>query len=196
MSDNLFQWIHCPLSFLATSTEQGSSADGTCASRKRSASSSDLILHDASVKLPKSEEGDTKENGAADENMAVDAVACKPEKTEEEKKVDEAAKKAEEERRKARKAEEEARKVEEEKLRLTFSSAASHKAVKVKLSDNNNSATGEKGYRMVRATHGVKEGEWFFEVYSSFVFVTLIAGQFRSFSWFSPLNSLSFDVNR
>lgn len=39
-----------------------------------------------------------------------------------------------------------------------------HKAEKVELSDDRLSAGSTKGYRMVRATRGVREGAWYFEI--------------------------------
>ncbi|KAL9148594.1 hypothetical protein ABFS82_12G051500 [Erythranthe guttata] len=39
-----------------------------------------------------------------------------------------------------------------------------HKAEKVELSDDRMTASSTKGYRMVRATRGVVEGAWYFEI--------------------------------
>lgn len=37
-------------------------------------------------------------------------------------------------------------------------------APQLKISDDRLTVTGEKGYSMVRASHGVRKGSWFFEV--------------------------------
>lgn len=37
-------------------------------------------------------------------------------------------------------------------------------APQLKISDDRLTVTGEKGYSMVRASHGVRKGAWFFEV--------------------------------
>ena len=37
-------------------------------------------------------------------------------------------------------------------------------APQLKISENSLSVTGEKGYSMVRATHGTNRGSWFFEI--------------------------------
>lgn len=38
------------------------------------------------------------------------------------------------------------------------------KAPQLKISDDRLTVTGEKGYSMVRASHGVRKGAWYFEV--------------------------------
>lgn len=37
-------------------------------------------------------------------------------------------------------------------------------APQLKISDDRLTVTGEKGYSMVRASHGVRKGSWYFEV--------------------------------
>lgn len=37
-------------------------------------------------------------------------------------------------------------------------------APQLKISDDRLTVTGEKGYSMVRASHGIRKGAWFFEV--------------------------------
>lgn len=49
-------------------------------------------------------------------------------------------------------------------LEQKVSLALADRAPQLKLSDDRLTVTGEKGYSMVRSTHGVSNGQWYFEV--------------------------------
>ncbi|XP_072051173.1 set1/Ash2 histone methyltransferase complex subunit ASH2-like [Amphiura filiformis] len=64
--------------------------------------------------------------------------------------------------------------------------APQDRAPQVKIADNRLTATGEKGYCMVRATHGTNRGAWYFEVKVD----SLPAGAATRIGWSQPLGNL------